>query len=206
MKKILILALAVGCFFVSFSQTQVLNSWKDPNTSIANPSVHKIIVAALLYNQSVRRNVEDYMVTLYPGVATQSYLILGGDSILSDENGESRRLRSLGYDGVVIMKQTDKNSTQQYVPGAGGNYYYRTWGGYWHHGWGRVYYDPGPPGAVRTLNNWFVQVNIYSLVNNDNKLVWSGNTETTNPGGRVPLFTDVCDAVRSQMVSDGFLR
>jgi hypothetical protein len=210
MKKITLLAMAVSCFATSFCQTQILNSWKDPNTNITNPSVHKIVVAALLYNQSVRRNVEDYMVTLYPGVAVQSYMVLGGDSILSDENGESQKLRNLGYDGVVIMKQTDKTSAQSYVPVDGA--YYSTWGGYWRHGWGRgMYYVPvqtvnPAPIEVKTVNNWFVEVNVYSLANNNNKLIWSANTKTINPGGRIPLFTDVCDAVRGQMVQDGFLR
>jgi hypothetical protein len=204
MKKILMLFVAFLSFVSCFSQTQILNSWKDPNTNISNPSVHKIVVAALIYNQSVRRNVEDYMVTLYPGVATQSYNILGGDSILTDEHGESQRLQSLGYDGVVIMKQTSENTTQQYVPGMYGPYYH-TWGGYWGNGWGRVYYAPAP-GHVQNRWNWYVQVNVYSLINNTNNLVWTANTLTTNPGGRVPLFTDVCDAVRTQMTTDGFLR
>lgn len=205
MKKFILLAAIAFSFFTCFSQTQVLNSWKDPATTITNPGVHKIVVAALIYNQSVRRNMEDYMITLYPGVATQSYLILGGDSILTDEHGESQRLRSLGFDGVVIMKQITENTTQQYVPGMNGTYYYRTWGRYWGHGWGRVYYAP-PPVQVQTIRSWYVQVNVYSLINNGNNLVWTANTVTTNPGGRIPLFTDVCNAVRAQMATDGFLQ
>jgi hypothetical protein len=200
--SILICASIAGCT----SPTKILNSWEDPNT-VVNPAVHKIVVAALLYDQGVRRQVEDYMVSLYPGVAVQSYQVLGGDSILTDEHGESQRLKNEGYDGVVIMKQVSQNTTQRYVPGTMPTYY-GTWGGYWGYGWGPRYYgggvySPGTPGYVETNHHWFVQVNVYSL--NSNNLIWSANTETTNPGGRIPLFTDVCNAVKKQMKADGFL-
>jgi hypothetical protein len=189
------------------SPTRVLNSWKDPNTTITKPGVHKILVAALLYDQGVRRQVEDYMASLYPGEAVQSYQILGGDSILTDEHGESQRLKDQGFDGIVIMKQVAQNTTQRYIPGTMPSYY-TSWGGYWGYGWGprygMTYYNPGTPGYVQTNHHWYVQVNVYSLISN--KLIWTANTETTNPGGRIPLFTDVCNAVKRQMKYDGFLK
>ena len=105
------------------------------------------------------------------------------------------------------MKQVNENVSQHYVPGQYPSYY-TTWGGYWGNGWGgprwgATYYNPGTPGHVRTDRTWIVQVNVYSL--EPNKLIWSANTRTTDPGGRIPLFDDVCKAVRAQMKSDGFL-
>jgi hypothetical protein len=151
--------------------------------------------------------VEDYMVSLYPGTATQSYLLLGKDSILNgDEENHSQRLKAQGYDGVILMKQTGENEQERYVPGQFPSYY-STWTGYWRHGWGNgyrtTYYNPGTPGHYATERTWHVQVNVYSLISD--KLIWAANTNTTNPGGRVPLFEDVCKAVRSQMKKDGFL-
>ena len=92
MKKIFLLAfVAVGLFSCS-SPTQITSSWRDPNVKIADPAVHKIVVAALLYDQGMRRSVEDYMSSLYPGEATQSYLIFG-DSLVLDTKGETQRLK-----------------------------------------------------------------------------------------------------------------
>ena len=208
MKKKLLLALIICSPFAGFAQSQILNSWRDPNVSIQNPGFHKIVLAALIYDQGVRRQVEDYMTSLYPGVATQSYLVMGGDSLIADESAQSQRLKSKGYDGVVILKQTNESSSQQYVPGQM-PLYYSTWHGYWgHYGWGGprwvVHYNTGTPGRVITDRTWFVQVNVYSLITN--KLIWSANTSTTDPGGRVPLFEDVCNAVHSQMTTEGFLK
>jgi hypothetical protein len=207
MKKNFVFAFLVFGFFACSSPTQILNTWNDPNVKISNPGVHKIVVAALLYDQGVRRSVEDYMSSLYPGVATPSYMIFG-DSLVTDEHGESQKLKDQGYDGIVIMKQVAENTSQHYVPGMMPSYY-TTWGGYWRNGWGgpgwgSTYYNPGTPGYVRTNRNWFVQVNVYSLINN--QLIWSAETKTTNPGGRMPLFQDVCNRVRSQMKKEGFLK
>jgi hypothetical protein len=203
-----IFLLAIICNpFVGAAQSQIINSWRDPNTTIQDPGFHKIVVAALIYDQGVRRQVEDYMVTLYPGNATQSYLIMGGDSLITNENAQSLRLNQEGFDGIVVLKQVDESTSQQYIPGRMPSYY-NTWNGYWG-GWGGprwavTHYDPGTPGHTQNEWTWFVQVNVYSLIGN--KLIWSANTQTTNPGGRVPLFEEVCNAVRSRMSSEGFLQ
>lgn len=104
------------------------------------------------------------------------------------------------------MKQVAENTTQQYIPGQMPSYY-NTCGGYWGY-WGGprwvTHYNPGTPGYVQKEWTWFVQVNVFSFINNN--LIWSANMHTTNPGGRVPLFEDVCNAVRAQMSADGFLQ
>jgi len=33
------------------AQSVILNHWLDPNTTIQNPGIHKIVVAVLLYDQ-----------------------------------------------------------------------------------------------------------------------------------------------------------
>jgi|SRR5579871_5846840 len=207
MKKRFFLALMIISPFAVFAQSEIMNSWRDPNTTIQNPGFHKIVVAALLNDQGVRRQVEDYMVSMYPGTAIQSYQLIG-DSLVTDEAAASQQFRNEGYDGIAIIKQTDEQTTQQYVPGRMPTYY-NTWGGYWGwRGWGGphwvAHYNPGTPGQVHNEWNWYVQVNVYSLVKN--QLIYSANTRTVNPGGRVPLFEDVCNAVRAQMSAIGFLR
>ena len=213
MNKLLISAIAafVLCTTTIISctaPTRIVSSWRDPNVTITNPSPHKIVVAALIYDQGVRRQVEDYMASLYPGVASPSYTVLGGDSLLSNEAAATSSLTKLGYDGIVIMRQVTENSTQRWVPGQFPSYY-NTWGGYWGGGWGgprwgATFYNPGTPGHFAVDRTWTVQVNAYSL--DPNKLVYAANTHTTDPGGRVPLFIDVCNAVHKQMKTDKFLQ
>lgn len=80
--------------FSGYAQSLIINHWHDPNTTIQNPGIHKIVVAALIYDQGVRREVEDYMITLYPGVATQSYLVMGGDSLVTNDNEQGQQLKT----------------------------------------------------------------------------------------------------------------
>lgn len=201
MKQKILFGLIVISFF-SCSPTQVVNRWRDPGITSVNPNVHKIVVAALIYNQGIRRSVEDYMASLYPGTATQSYLVLGNDSLITNQAASDQMLKSQGYDGIVIMKQVDENTSHYYVPGTAPSYY-STWGGYWGNRWGTSFFTPGTPGYYGTNRTWTVEVNVYSL--DPNKIIWSATTKTTNPGGTVPLFHDVCDAVVKQMKKDGFL-
>jgi hypothetical protein len=201
-------AAVIICSIFACSPTQIVNSWRDPNTTITDPGAHKIVVAALIYDQGVRRQVEDYMASLYPGVASPSYQIMGGDSLISNEAAASQKLKEQGFDGIVIMKQVTENTSQHWVPGQFPSYY-GSWGGYWGYGWGgprwgATFYNPGTPGHFRIDRTWTVQVNAYSLVSN--KLIYAANTHTTDPGGRIPLFIDVCNAVRKQMKKDHFLR
>ena len=123
MKKKILLVLIVCNSLAGKAQSIIINSWRDPSTKIQNPGMHKIVVAALIYDQGVHREVEDYMVTLYPGVATQSYQVMEGDSLVTTENAQSQKLKSLGFDGIVIMKQVAENTTQQYIPGQMPSYY-----------------------------------------------------------------------------------
>jgi hypothetical protein len=202
MKQTILFAFVVTTFFSCMAPTQIVNSWRDPGTTIKDPGIHKIVVAALLTDQGVRRQVEDYMASLYPGTATQSYLLIGADSLLANEQANNQKLKGLGYDGIVIMRQINENTTQHYVPGQF-PMYYNSWGGYWGNGWGTSFYYPGTPGHFATDRTWIVQVNVYSIV--QDKLIWSANTRTTDPGGRIPLFTDVCNTVRKEMKTQGFL-
>ena len=52
---------------------KIINSWRDPTVTIDTASLNKFMVAALLKNQTVRRQVEDQMSAMVPGKAVQSY-------------------------------------------------------------------------------------------------------------------------------------
>jgi hypothetical protein len=202
-RKLLLVTALSALFFSCSAPSQILSSWRDPGTSITNPGIHKIVVAAIIHDPVVRRQIEDYMVSLYPGAATPSYIAFGPKPLDGNEDAVNLELKKQGYDGIVLLRQTNETINQHYVPGRFPTYY-QTWGGYWRNGWGVSYYNPGTPGHIATKRTWVVQVTVYSV--QENKLIWAADTRTTNPGGRVPLFQDVCNSVRKQMKSDGFLK
>jgi hypothetical protein len=205
MKKLLFLPLFFCFMYMGFGQTNIVNSWVNPNITSQNLGVHKMVVAALLYDQGVRREVEDYIVNnFYSGMATQSYLLIG-DSLITNEAAESQKLMSLGFDGIFILKRSGNENQQAYVPGQAPTEW-TTWGGYWGY-WGGprlvTHYNSGTPGHTVNVYTGLVQVNIYSF--KANTLLYSANTSTTRPGGAMPLFEDVVNAVNAQLNANGLL-
>jgi hypothetical protein len=78
-----------------------------------------------------------------------------------------------GYDGIIIMRLVSKEQATSYVPGSSPTYY-----GGWHGYYGYAapyYYDPG---YYRTDAYYTVETSVYSI--KDNKLIWTGMTETVN--------------------------
>ncbi len=204
-KQILLITLFLSLLFSSAAQTKVINSWRDPQTTINNPGIHTIVVAALINDQLVRKQVEDYMVSLYPGKATQSHKLFGNDSLLhKDESYYNDLLKKKGYDGIVLMQQTGESTQERFVRGQPPTLV-NNWGGYWRRGWGRNFIPrTGSQGHLQEDRNWLVQVTVFSI--KANKLIWISTTKTTNPGGRLALFQDVCEAVKREMISEGLIR
>ena len=196
-KKIFIGLLAISLAACS-PGTKIVNSWRDPDVTVNTAEIHKFVVAALLKNQTVRRQVEDDMAAMFPGKAVQSYKELGEGELKENEEFYNGKLKSEGYDGVVVMRLLNVDKDTRYVPG---NYpvYYGRWRGYWGYSWSG-FYDPG---YYTTDKVYDVEVNVYSLKRD--KLIWTGNTSTINPPGRGELFKDVSKAVYDKMKKEGFL-
>jgi hypothetical protein len=51
------------------------------------------VVAAVIYDPTVRRQVEDYMASLYPRYATASYQIFGAKPLDGDEEKYSQQMK-----------------------------------------------------------------------------------------------------------------
>jgi hypothetical protein len=81
-----------------------------------------------------------------------------------------------------------------------GGYY----GGYYGHGWGATW---GPPtmsgGEIRTDTIVIVETLVYSL--KQNKLVWGGQSRTTNPQDVDELVSELAAAVAEELEKQGLI-
>ncbi len=59
--KQLPIILSVLFFSACSSNTHIVNSWRDPDVTVHADSLNKFVVAALLKNPAIRRQVEDEM-------------------------------------------------------------------------------------------------------------------------------------------------
>jgi hypothetical protein len=190
----LVILLAASC-----SSTKIVSSWRDPDVTVNTAEINKFMVAALLKNQSVRRKVEDDMASYYPGKAVQSYKEFGEGEMKDSDDVYNQKLKSEGFDGVVIMRLLQVNKQTHYVPGSYPAYY-MTWRGYYRIAW-PAFYSPGYYTTDKTYN---VEVNVYS--SKRNKLIWSATTSTMNPNGNEELFAKVIKTIKDKMDKEGFLK
>lgn len=181
--------------FGACTSTTLQSSWKAPGATYTKEQFKKVMVVALLKDETTRRIAEDKLASK-DTTFRASYEILGIDQKGMDEPGVKSFLAQNGYDGVVTMNLIDDAKTTTYVPGT-----YQ--GGYY--GWYGMYYGGYySPGYYTENRNYVIETNVFSVA--QNKLVWSGITTTTNPIYIEKTIDEVWEAVISKMKQQGFIR
>jgi hypothetical protein len=163
-KALVLLSLAVLLSSCGPS-TKLEKSWTDPSLkSFTDVPFKKIFVVAATKDESSNRIVEDKVVAAIKNataVASYTYLKPGD----TDQAAVEQKLKAEGFDGLIVMRLKNVETSQNYVPGSS----YGGWYGYRY----------GSPGYVTTDETFIVETNIYSL--KEAKLLWSGTTSTLNP-------------------------
>jgi len=191
-------ALMVACT----PATQLEKSWIDPSvTPTSFKPFTKVLVVAKLKDESSRRIAEDKVAKKLksPCVGVPSYSYLTGD--VSEEQ-LSAKLKSDGFDGVIIMQLKEVEKSTTYVPGTtyAGGWYGGYRGGYWGGGYGGVY---GSPGYYSEDKTYLVETQIYSL--SANKLIWAGTTSSLNPSKVEKTIDEVSYAIKTDLTAKGLI-
>ena len=180
------------------SNTKIISSWRDPAVSINATGMKKVWVMCLVQNESTRRTAEDFMAQRRPGVIFPTYERYPSEIMKDHADLVNDGIAKSGYEAIIIMRLVSKDQATSYVPGTSPSYY-----GGWHGYYGYAatyYYDPG---YYRTDEFYNVETNVYSLTND--KLLWTGMTETMNPGTVQSAIREIADAISQQMRKEGFL-
>jgi hypothetical protein len=177
------LTLAMG----GCASTDMSSTWTDPSAKGA--SLSKVAVVALTRDPGLRRMAEDTAAQQLQGAqAVPSYQVLG-DADLRDREAVKMKLKEQGFQGVLIMRMA--GVTEQISPAT-----YGTFDGYY--GWaaGAVY----DPAYLQTDTVVHVVSNLYSL--EEDKLIWSGVSQTFNPSSAKEFMTSVSKAVAKSIQKD----
>jgi len=190
-----------GLGMVSCSASTTLkNSWRDP--TVTGPlEFNKVLVVMLTKDGSTRRTVEDDLVkriTAHHKVeAVPSYTILM-ESDLRDKEHAKQIIKDAGFDGAVALRVVGVVKEVNYVPGSYPSPYYNFWG-YYDYAWPAVY----DPGYLQTDTIVNIETLVYSL--KDDKLVWTGTTESFNPSNLDDLVAGIGAAVSADMRKEGLI-
>lgn len=196
--KQLILSMVLITSLASCTSTRIEQKWRDPEVTVDVSKLNKVLVVALMTNESTRRSTEDQLCELLNGKGVASYNYLTKDITKEREESIRAQVKDQGFDGVIIMRLTDVEKDVKYVPGNYPMYYGRFWGYYWN-AW-NAFYDPG---YYKTTRTYRVETNVYSLKRD--KLIWSGVTSTVDPSGVNKLMMAASKTVYKEMEKEGFI-
>ncbi len=193
-------ALAAGCAATTFNST-----WKAPGAQPLNFQGKKVAALCITKDESVRYGAEDTLaqeITARGAVGVSAYSLIPKE-LTQDKEKAREFLDKAGVAGVVSMRvaghETEVNST----PGSywGAPYYGSFWagGGYYGWAWGGVY----DPGYVRTDTIVYVETMVYSMA--QDKLVWAGRSETTNPEKVGPFVKELTAKLAAELKKEGLI-
>lgn len=197
------------------SNTSIVSSWRDPDTSVANQEFKKIIIVALVKDEATRRITENKIVTNNP-IFHSSYTFLNGANLNLTKLEKLKILETENFDGLVTMRLVSSEKETNYVPGTntslyfggmGGIYANGRFGGLYGNGFGNWYgayannfYSSG---YYQETTNYFVETNIFSL--KQNKLIWTGTTKSSSATDIGLTVDSIIAKVITEMRKDGSL-
>ena len=202
MKKIIIPTLIIiTALITSCSSTQIISSWREPDKTVVVEKLNKVLVVALFKDETSRHRAEDQMAGYLKGKGIASYNYLNASFNKANEELLRTKIKADGFDGAVTMRLVDVEKERTYTPSSVSLYpqYYRNFSGYYHRSWSNY----SSPGYYSTTKVYTIETNVYSI--KEDKIIWSGLTETTDPDGVKKITEEVSKAVYKKMVKEGFI-
>jgi hypothetical protein len=190
MKVKTLLPISLLFLLFSCSSTRLEKSWADPSFNAATMKPFtKILVVAPGKDAVSQRIAEDKIVAQFkPGVGIPSYSYLKPSD--TDQKLVEEKLIKDGFDGAILMRLKEVETTTSYTPGTsyGGWYGYRNYS----------------PGYYSEDKNFQVETNFYSLP--EAKLLWSGTTSTLNPTSLQSTIDQIIHSIKYELQKKGFVR
>lgn len=192
------LSATTACATTSFNST-----WKAPDAKPVVLSGQKVVAFVLTKNEASRRAAEDALareITAGGAQGVPSYTLIAA-AAAPDEAKAKAQIEGAGATGVVVMRPVDTSkevvATSTYMGPSYGPY----WGGYYGYGWGGAW---GGGVDVRTNTIVTVETLVYSIP--QNKLIWAGQSNTTNPSKVDAFVRELATAARREMKKAGLLQ
>ena len=201
------LIVALTLALVACKSTMWVSTWKAPDaTSLKGQGQgQKIVAIVMSKNEGTRRASEDALareISARGAVGVPLYSITPAGSV-ADEATARAAVEKEGAIGVVVLRpiaQQDKVYTTPVTYAGPG--YSSFWGGYWGYGWGAPW-GTVTGGEIRTDYIIMIETLVYSV--KQNKLLWVGQSKTTNPDNVDALVRDIVSAVVVEMKKQNLL-
>ena len=184
-----------GCASTGFTST-----WTNPQAAPLRAEGSKVAAMVMSRQESSRRAAEDALARAITEAGAEGVPLYSITSD-TDEAVVKAALEQQGFAAVVAMRPV---STEQRITGTPSMYAGPAYGGFW----GRGYYGYGwgaPWGGtdIRTDKLVNVETLVYSL--KQNKLVWGGQSQTTNPSNVDGFVREIAAAAAKELRKKGLI-
>jgi hypothetical protein len=190
-----VLALA-ACATTGFTST-----WRNPEAQPLRAEGQTVAALVMAKNDATRLAAEDALareITAQGAKGVPMYKILREP--VKDEAAVKAALDKAGVAAVVVMRPVGKEQQITATPTMyAGPMYAGFWGGYYGYGWGAPYGGTD----IRTDTIVSVETLVYSL--KQNKLVWGGQSTTTNPTKVDSFVHEVANAAAKELRKQGLI-
>ena len=204
-QRMLVVCSVIG--LAACATTTYSSSWRAPDAQpIGSLAGQKVVAVVVSKEAAVRRSGEDALASALTARGAQgvaSYTLVG-DDIVRDEPRARAAIEASGAIGVVVMRPVAKDKEISSTPSTMymGPSYGPYWGGYYGYGWGGAWGGVVDPG-IRTDTIVTVETLVYSL--KQNKLLWAGQSKTTNPSKVDAFVRELADGAAKEMKKVGLL-
>ena len=200
---VLIIA-AIGTLTGCSSSPKIVSAWQDP--AYKGPTFRKILVVGITERAPVRRTFEDVFAARLRehGIeAVASYNLISGNDKAAARDEIERVVREQGFDAILTTRMVGIDRKTTYTPGYTrvypGTAYYRDFYGFYSHSW-EAYHSPG---HVTSYDVVRLETNVYATDPGD--LVWTGMTETVDPGKIQKESARLADVIMAELSTRGLL-
>jgi len=201
MRKTIVGTLLISTLITACTTTKIKSSWREPNKQVVISKLNKVLVVALFKDETSRHKAEDEMVGYLNGKGVVSYNYLNISLDKKNVDSIHAKIKADGFDAAVTMRLVDVEKDKTYTPDDLLSYpsYYQNFGGYYYRSLSLF----STPGYYSTTKIYTVETNVYSI--KENRIIWTGLTETTNPDGVKKMTEEITKVVYKKMVKEGFI-
>jgi hypothetical protein len=184
-----------------------VSSWKAPDAAPLEMRATKVAALVMMSDGESRRAAEESLareISAHGATGIPMYTLLPEDQT-NDEQAARQALATAGVSGAVVMRPI---SVEKELSTANAMYsdpmHRGLWGGYYGHGWSSAWGPTTTAGELSTDTIVVVETLVYSV--KQNKLVWGGQSRTTNPKDVDQLVHKLASAAANELEKLGLLQ
>ncbi|MET0658556.1 MAG: hypothetical protein ABW110_10435 [Steroidobacteraceae bacterium] len=197
----------LGAFFLSgcASTSTFTTTWKSPDAQSLGFGGHKVAAAVVVKNDARRRLAEDRLTQQIAALGAEGrtmYSLLPGATV-GDEQAIRAALEAAAVKGLIVMQPIYVDRNVRITPAYEGHTSTTFWGGSYGSGFAMSYASP-TEAKISETTVVYVETRVYSL--EQNKLVWAGQSKSTDPDTVTQLIEEITAAMASELQKEGLIR